>query len=131
MTLRHTFSHIQHSIDQASHVFQFYAFQVVFGNTYISLDNFSVRSILPCSQPHVFLFGIGSVYNQFSGSLSVYGIVHFILDFLEKQPCCRSITVIINGSGINIREFLVKAAFTQPYLPDFGKQMFKIVFANE
>ena len=121
MTLRHAFSHIQHGIDQTSHIFQFYAFQIVFCNAYISLYNFSVRGILPRSQSHMLFLCIGSIHDQFCGSMTMYGIVHFVLDFFKEQFCGRSITVIVNCSSINIGKFLIKTAFTQPYLPDFGK----------
>ncbi len=51
---------------------------------------------------------IGSIHDQFCGSLTMYGIVHFVLDFFKEQFCCRSITVIANCSGINIGKFLIK-----------------------
>ncbi|EXY28411.1 hypothetical protein M080_1118 [Bacteroides fragilis str. 3397 T10] len=63
--------------------------------------------------------------------MTVHRIMHLVLNLFEK--CTRSwcIDIIINTGGIYISEFLIKASFTQPYLPNFGKQMFKIILSDK
>ena len=57
------------------------------------------------------------------------GIVNLILDFLVETSGGRSITVVIYGRSIYIRELLVKASFAHPDFPDFSKQVSEIVFS--
>ena len=92
---------------------------------------FPLRTFLPCSQSHVFSFRIGSINNQLGSRMTVHRIMHLVLNLFEK--CTRSwcIDIIINTGGIYISEFLIKASFTQPYLPNFGKQMFKIILSDK
>lgn len=60
----------------------------------------------------------------------MHGIVHFILNLLEKQPCGRRIAIVVYGCGINVCEFLVKAAFTQTDFTYLCKQVLKIVLCQ-
>ena len=52
--------------DELVHIAQFASGQVIWG-------------IFPGCESHVLLCGISSVYDDFSGSMSVCGIVHLVL----------------------------------------------------
>ncbi len=51
-----------------------------------------------------------------------------VLYLFEEKTSCRSIFVIVYSRSINIGQFLIKTTLTQPYLPYFGKQMFKVIY---
>ena len=128
MTLSHTFCHIKECIDHSAHFIQFFLSQIVLCYRHVSFDNFSIRSILPCGQSHVFFICIGPFYNQFRSGMSMHSIVHFVLYLLEEKTCSRSILVIVYCRSINVGQFLIKTTFTQPDLPYLGKQMFKVIY---
>ena len=128
MTHSHTFCHIKGRIDYSAHFFQFFFSQIVFCNRHICFDNFSIRSIFPSGQSHVLFICISSFYNQFRSGMSMHSIVHFVLYLLKEKTGCRSILVIVYCRSIDIRELLIKTTLTQPYLPYFGKQMFKVIY---
>ena len=76
----------------------------------------------------MFLIRIGSFDYQLRSSMPMHSIVHFVLYLLEEKTGCRSIFVIVYSRSINIGQFLIKTTLTQPYLPYFGKQMFKVIY---
>ncbi len=57
--------------------------------------------------------------------------VKFVLHFGEKCPGGLRILVVIDASGVNIGDFLVKLAFAEANFPNFCQQRFKIVFVEE
>ena len=59
------------------------------------------------------------------------GKMQLILNFSKKISGSRSIPVVIDACSINISDFLIKSALAKPDLPDFFKQMFKIVLAQK
>jgi len=79
----------------------------------------------------VFFGSIGSFLNNLYGDMSVDGIVEFILHFGKKLLCLGSVFVVIHSGGVNIGYLLIKAAFAQAYFPDFGKEVFKIIFIKK
>ena len=131
MTLSHTFCHIKECIDHSAHFIQFFLSQIVLCYRHVSFDNFSIRSILPCGQSHVFLIRIGSFDYQLRSGMSMNCIVHFILYFLEKEACSRCILVIVYCRSIYIRQFLIEPTFTQSYFSNLGKQMLKIILTDK
>ena len=131
MTHSHTFCHIKRCIDYPAHFFQFFFSQIVLCYRHICFDNFSIRSVFPSGQSHVFLIRIGSFDYQLRNGMSMHSIVHFVLYLFEEKTSCQSIFVIVYSRSINIGQFLIKTTLTQPYLPYFGKQMFKVILTNK
>ncbi len=73
----------------------------------------------------MFFVCIGTFHYQLGCRMSVDGIVHLILNFLEEQACCQSISVIVYARGIYIRQLLIETTLTQANLPYLGKQSSK------
>ena len=131
MTHSHTFCHIKRCIDYPAHFFQFFFSQIVLCYRHICFDNFSIRSVFPSGQSHVFLIRIGSFDYQLRNGMSMHSIVHFVLYLFEEKTSCQSIFVIVYSRSINIGQFLIKTTLTQPYLPYFGKQMLKVILIDK
>ena len=131
MSLSHTLCHIQHTVYEPSHIFQFFALEIIFGYADIRFHNLASGSILPRSESHILFLCICPLDDKFRSGMSVHRIVHFVLHFLKKKTCRGSILVIIYCSGINIGQLLIETTFAQTYLSDFSKQMLEVIFSDK
>ena len=55
-------------------------------------------------------------------------VVHFILDSGEEIFCGLAVERIIQGSGVDVCDFLIETAFACPDLLDFRDQVVQIIF---
>lgn len=97
----------------------------------LGLEYLAARGFSPGGEAHVLFLCIGAFNNEFSGRVTVDGIVHLVLDFLEKDAGGRSIGVIVNGRGVDVRNLLIEAALAQADFPDFFQEMFKVIDIQE
>ena len=65
------------------------------------------------------LLCIGSLDNQFGGSVTMDCIVHLVLNLLEKDTGSWRIRIVVDGSSVNISNLLVEATFAKSDFPDF------------
>lgn len=57
--------------------------------------------------------------------------MHLILHLLEELSRSRCIPVIINGSSIDISQFLVESALRETDLPDLCQQMLEVILPDK
>ena len=105
--------------------------EVVFSDGDIEFLNFAMRCVLPCGEPHVGLLGIGAVVHHFGGGLPVDGPVEFVLHGGKKPLCGLSGHVVVDGSGIDVGDFLVELALGQADFADAGELLFKVACAED
>ena len=105
--------------------------QVVFRHRNIALFDFAVGSVLPCVKPHVRLFGIGTLIDQFCRRMAMHGIVHLVLYLRKELFCGQRIAVIIQRSSVNVSEFLIEVALRNANLPDALQLLFKVFLGQD
>lgn len=57
--------------------------------------------------------------------------MQFVLSLGKERFSCRSVLVVVDAGGINVADFLVKAALAEPYFPNLFKQVLKIVLTQK
>ena len=63
--------------------------------------------------------------------MSVNNKMQFVLHGGEKGADGRRIFILANSGGIDVGNFLIELAFTEPDFPDFFKQALKVVFVKD
>ena len=58
--------------------------------------------------------------------MTMYGNMDLVLDPLVEEPGRGSIFVVVDGRGVNVGNFLVRATLTETDFPDFSQQVLKI-----
>ena len=81
-------------------------------------------------QPHMRLFSIGTLINQFRCCMTMDRIMHFILHFCKEIFCCQCITVIVQSCCIDVGKLLIEIAFRDTNFPDTLQLLFKILFCQ-
>ena len=79
----------------------------------------------------MFLCVVSPCHNNLCCGISVNGIMHLVLYRRKKIFCNLTVNGVINGSGINIRDFLVETALAGPDFLYFGNQMVKIILIED
>ena len=102
--------------------------KIIFCDRNVCFYNFSVRGIFPSCQSHVFFGMVCSCHDDFRSGVSMDGIVHLVLNRGKEVFCGFAVNRVIDGSGIDVGDFLVKSAFTGTNFLNFRNQVFKIVF---
>ncbi len=108
-TLCLTFRKIQIPGYKLSHSTKFFFIQIVFRN-----NRFFECRLITCegSQSHKLFFRIRSCINHFCRSLSVNGIMNFILNLFEKTDRDFRFRVIVNAGGIDFKHLAIKNTFS-------------------
>ena len=82
-------------------------------------------------QTHKFLFGICTVVNDLSGSLTVDGIMNFILNFFEELDGDFCFWVVVNAGCIDLQNLTVEHFFGSTDVADTFQQFFEISTAAQ
>ena len=74
---------------------------------------------------------VGAFDDEFSGRVAVDCVVHLVLDFLEEDAGGRSIGVIVDGRGVDVRNLLIEAALAEADFPDLLQEMLEVIDIQE
>ena len=127
----HRLCKIQKSSDHAQQLCHLIFRQIILGNNDVGFLYLSMRSILPCGQAHMRSSCVSAFKDNLGGSVSMYGIMQFILNSGIKALCCLSRSIIVYGSGIQISDLLIKHPLAGADFPHLLKLFLKVLFGKD
>ena len=125
------FGEIQECADDSAHRLQLIFFEVVLGNGDIGFEYLSAWGFGPGGKAHMLFICVCAFDDEFSGRVAVDCVVHLVLDFLEEDAGGRSIGVIVDGRGVDVRNLLIEAALAEADFPDFLQEMLEVIDIQE
>lgn len=126
----HIFGHVEVGGNEALQLGHFVFCQVVFCYADIEFLDFAFWRILPGGEAHAVFRGIGSVEDDFRRRLAVDGPVEFVLHGGKETLGGLGGDVVVNRSGVDVSDFLVKLALAQADFPDALQLLFEILFGE-
>ena len=105
--------------------------EIVFCDGYISLYDFTVRSIFPGGQAHIRLGMVGAIHNDLRRCAAMGRIVHFVLDGGKEILRNFAVQGIVNRRGVDVSNLLVEAPLACPDFLDLGEQVVEIILIED
>ena len=127
---RHGFSHIEVGGNEALQLLHFAFRQVVFRHADIELLDLALGRVFPGGETHVIFVGIGAGDDYLRRRLAVDGPMELVLHRGEEALGGGGGDIVINGSRVDVGDFLVKFALAQADFANALELFLEVFFAE-